>query len=181
MRTFFLLVLLSSSAAAQPAASEPSVVAKTPESPRTVTLTVSPLHAIALPMAELMAEFRPVPRLGIALIGGLGRVEANGITATATEAGAQASYYVFRDFVGMHLGGEVLYLHLGDIEQDMTVTAEGLSVGAFIGWKYVHASGFTFLAQGGASVIAARAESMNSSAEQQKVYPLLNLNLGWSL
>jgi hypothetical protein len=182
-KALLCLFAIPAVSAAQPSAT-PETMPPQPasgESPRFASLTISPIHAIALPMAELMIEFRPTAKIGLAAIGGIGRVESNGISATATEAGAQASYYVFRDFRGMHVGGEVLYLHLGDIEQDMTLSGEGLSVGGFVGWKYIGASGFTFVAQGGVSYVAARAENATSTAEKKRVYPLVNLNLGWSL
>ncbi len=151
-----------------------------PAAPRRASISLSPIHAIALTMAELHLEVRPAPKVGIAVIGGLGRISSGGVTATATEIGGQVTFYPMRDFAGLHVGAEVLYVHLGDVMQDSSVTADGLSVGGLVGWKYVHSSGFTFLAQGGVAVAEVQAKSTTSSAGQKGAIPLLNLNLGWS-
>ena len=152
---------------------------------RNASLTISPVHLI-LPMAELTAEFRPAANVGVAIIGGIGRVTGTTglqtITATATEIGAQFNYYFLRDFTGLHAGVEAIYLHIGDIEQDSTVTAAGLAAGPYLGYKWTSGVGFTLMAQLGVEFVIARAKSSSTMmmAEQKNTIPLLNLNAGWS-
>lgn len=168
----------------QPQPEQPAPVVAAPEPGKRVAITVSPIH-LAMPIAELTVEFRPAAHIGVAVIGGYGRVSsAEGstpmITATAYEAGAQFNYYFLRDFAGLHAGAEVLYLHLGEVEQDLSVTAAGLVAGPYVGWKYMASVGFTFVAQLGVQAGLIRADSATASAEENRVFPLLNLNLGWA-
>jgi hypothetical protein len=149
----------------QPQPEQPAPVVAAPEPGKRVAITVSPIH-LAMPIAELTVEFRPAAHIGVAVIGGYGRVSsAEGstpmITATAYEA-------------------EVLYLHLGEVEQDLSVTAAGLVAGPYVGWKYMASVGFTFVAQLGVQAGLIRADSATASAEENRVFPLLNLNLGWA-
>ncbi len=141
----------------------------------------SPVHLV-LPVVELEAEFNVEPHMGVGVIGAVGRVsdESNTITATAYEIGGQYNYYFMKPFAGLHAGGEVLYLSLGDIEQDSSVTGTGLSLGAYVGYKVLTSFGFTFVAQGGVAYLAVEAESSTSMTSEKRVYPLVNLNVGWS-
>jgi hypothetical protein len=149
--------------------------------PRKVSVTWSPIH-LALPLVELAAELSIAPHIGVGVIAGAGRVSdaTDTITATAVEVGGQFNYYFTRSFSGLHAGGEVMYLHLGDVEQDATVTASGLSLGPYVGYKVLTSIGFTFVAQGGVAFAAYGASSSTQSQSERKVFPLLNLNIGWS-
>jgi hypothetical protein len=157
----------------------PGVIAV--DSEQKISITWSPIHLV-LPVVELEGEYNVAPNMGVGVIFGAGRVsdEANTITATAYEVGGQFNYYFLRPFSGLHGGAEVLYLSAGDIEQDMSVTATGLSVAGYVGYKVMTSFGLTFVAQGGVAYYAVKAESSTAMANDKKVYPLINLNLGWS-
>jgi len=129
---------------------------------------------------EVAGEYNVMPHAGATLILGAGRVSSNGITATAYEVGGQLNYYFLEQFDGLHAGVEVLYLTLGDVEQDNTVTAEGLSIGPYVGYKLQTNLGFAFIAQLGASYLAVRGESSTQMASEERFAVLLNLNIGWS-
>jgi hypothetical protein len=151
------------------------------ESAQKVSITWSPIHLV-LPVVELEGEYNVAPNLGVGLIFGAGRVsdKTNTITATAYEVGGQLNYYFLRPFEGLHGGAEVLYLNAGDVEQDMSITATGLSVAGYAGYKLMTSFGFTFVAQAGVAYYAIQASSSTAMASDKKVYPLINLNLGWS-
>jgi hypothetical protein len=146
-----------------------------------VTISMSPIHLI-FPMLELDAEFKAHPRIGVGLILAGGRVsnEDKTITATGYEVGGQVNYYILKPFAGLHVGVEGLYLSLGDVMQDATATGSGFSIGPYVGYKVQTDLGFAFIAQGGVSYLAVRAESSSAMASDSKVSPLLNLNIGWS-
>ncbi|HEU0029813.1 MAG TPA: hypothetical protein VFQ53_04205 [Kofleriaceae bacterium] len=162
-----------------PAETPPPLTA--PAHVRTFSVTASPLHLV-LPVVELAVEVKPMPKVGVQVIGGAGRVTDRDtmISATATEIGGQLNYYVMRDFSGLHVGAEVLYLHLSDVDIDVTASGAGLAAGPFVGYKVLTGAGFTFVAQLGAEFGLIRAKSSSAMAEDKKVIPLLNLNLGWS-
>lgn len=146
-------------------------------------MTWSPVH-IAIGVVELEGEYNVAPKLGVGVVAGAGRVSdsMNTITATAYEIGGQLNYYFMKPFSGLHGGVEALYLTLGDVAQDSSVTAAGLSVGGYVGYKVLTSFGLTFVAQGGVAYAAVKAESSSSNAmaSEKNVYPLVNLNLGWS-
>jgi hypothetical protein len=146
-----------------------------------VTVSWSPVH-LALPVVELEGEYRVVPHIGVGVIAGVGRVSdsSNMITATAYEIGGQFNYYFMKPFSGLHGGVEALYLTVGDVAQDSSVTADGLSLGGFVGYKLLTSFGFTFVAQGGAAYLAVNAKSSSTMATDKRLYPLINLNIGWS-
>ena len=147
----------------------------------TVTISWSPIHLV-LPVIEVAGEYNVAPNMGVALILGGGRVTSSdgSITATAYEVGGQFNYYFMQPFSGLHVGLEGLYLTVGDVEQDSTVTANGLSVGPYVGYKLQTDIGFAFIAQLGASYLAVAAESSTAMASEEKFSVLLNLNVGWS-
>jgi hypothetical protein len=153
-----------------------------PPHPRRVfSLTFAPFLVIVFPIVELTAEARVHDRVGLALIGGGGRVtdKSAGISASAYEAGGQVRFYVLGDFRhGMQLGGEVIYVHLND--PNISATGEGLGVGPFIGYKVITDVGFTFDTQFGLEHIFVQAESGGSMASRSDIIPVLNLNIGWS-
>ena len=67
-------------------------------------------------------------------------------------------------------------------------TGSGLAVGPLIGYKLVTSVGFTFEAQGGVQFAAVKADakasdgasSAQASDSDSSVFPLLNLNIGWT-
>jgi hypothetical protein len=152
-----------------------------PHPRRVFSLTLSPLHLLIGPIVELTGEARVHDKVGLALIGGVGKYSDNsvGVSASVFEAGGQVRVYVVGDFRhGMQLGGELLYLHLSDTS--IAATGEGVAVGPFLGYKVMADAGFTFDAQVGFEHVSARAQSGTSTAANKDFIPLLNLNIGWS-
>lgn len=175
---------LVGTAAAQPQpAPFPFRSAAPPPPSHSVAVTVSPVHLI-FPIAEVTAELKLVPHMGIGVTLGAGRISNadKSVTGSAYEAGGQFNYYILDAFEGLHVGGEILFLKINDVDQDLTATADGLTMGPYIGFKVDTDIGFTFVGQAGAAFAAYRAEANNSTntASDKKVYPLLNLNVGWS-
>jgi hypothetical protein len=178
------MAILASGRLAMAAEGVPPPSESTPpaeDSSNTVTISMSPIHLI-FPVLEVETEFKAHPRIGVGLILAGGRVsdENDTITATAYEIGAQVNYYFLKPFAGLHAGVEAVYLSLGDVMQDSSVTAEGLSIGPYVGYKVQTSLGFAFIAQGGVQFLAIRAESSSAMASDRKVSVLLNLNVGWS-
>jgi hypothetical protein len=156
--------------------------APVPEEPaRMVSVTWSPAHLV-LPLVELTAEFTPMRHWGLSVIGGYGSVTDNmsKVSGRAIEAGGQINYYPLRDFAGLDLGVEALYLSLDDVNVDSSATAAGLAIGPFVGYKALFPIGLTLVAQLGFEVVAVKGESSTSMAKENGFIPLLNLNAGWS-
>lgn len=158
-----------------------ATTARAEESPQRVSVTFSPVHLV-FPILELAGDVMVAPHMGATLILAGGRIsnEDETVTGSAYEAGAQFNYYFLSAFDGLHAGAELLYLGVADVDQDSTVTAAGLSVGPYVGYKLMTSIGFTFIAQGGVAFAAYKAESSTQMASDKKVYPLVNLNVGWS-
>lgn len=178
-----LVLSLSAAAHAQtPGDTQPPSAPSRPDP--IVAITVSPLH-LALPMAELTAEIRVAPKLGVAVIGGVGRMRSQTTNQTIdlVEGGASVRYYVTGSFrSGLQIGGEALYLHGSTDDMSVDIKARGLGLSPFVGYKWTHSSGFTFDGQIGASYMTARGDAATGqSTEKSKFGPLLNLNVGWSL
>jgi hypothetical protein len=146
-----------------------------PSHPRRVfSLTISPIHLV-LPVVELTGEARIHDKVGLAVIGGAGKIAD--FSLKMFEAGAQVRVYVVGDFRhGMQLGAELLYLQF---DQDVVTTGEVLAIGPFVGYKVIVDAGFTFDAQLGFAHVSERASSGNNS-NSEKYFPLINLNVGWS-
>lgn len=187
---FPILLLIGTAASAahaqapQPTTAESPAPAPFVADEPSVAITISPVHLV-IPMIELSAEIRVMPRLGVGVIAGAGatRIETTNELIKLGEAGVSPRYYVWGTFRrGVQLGAELLYLHaFADDLSGVEITASGLSVGPYVGYKWTHRTGFTFEAQGGVSVLAFRADSQMSSTSERKVAPLLNLQVGWSL
>lgn len=187
MRIFLgaCVALLPSVAAAVPVAPPP------PPPERAIAVTLSPLHLLS-PIVEVTGEYRLQPRLGVAATLGVGSVTAKDSADqehhfSVGEFGGSARYYVTGSFArGLQVGGELMYLlvKLDDSMTTVRATGDGLSLSPFIGYKWTAAGGFTAEAQGGLSVLVAEAHATDgattASNEQSRVYPLINLNLGWS-
>jgi hypothetical protein len=76
----------------------------------------------------------------------------------------------------------VIYLSLGDVDVDNSVTADGFTAGPYVGYKGVFSFGLTLTAQLGVDFVVAHAKSSTTQqmASEKTVLPLLNLNAGWS-
>ncbi len=185
--------LLSLAAASTLLSREADAADQKPE--RQVSVTISPIHLI-FPIVEITAEYAVTRQIGVAAILGYGtisiptqRITAAGISTTtekirAYELGAHFNYYVLGNFDhGMQLGVEALYVGVaGDGPQTTGITASGLALGPYVGYKIITNVGFTFEANGGAQYVTLRGSNANNgdTASQKKVIPLVNLNIGWS-
>lgn len=171
-------------------------VAKADEQTHLLSVTFSPLH-LAQPIVEFTAEFKANDQWGVAGIGGVGSVTSQDDvigeqTFSVWEAGGQLRYYVLGNFDhGMELGAEVMYINVSNdnIEvsgQSYSGTADGVSVGPFVGYKIATDIGFTFDGQLGIQRVGIGAEAQNNqsgesgTATRDEWGPLLNLNVGWS-
>ena len=160
-----------------------------------VSITFSPL-SLFKPMFEAQVEVRIVPGLGIAPIFGIGSVTSEATdssygehTFRAYELGGQLVAYPTRDFSGIQLGVEAMWLKVSTDTfngQQLSATAAGVAVGPFFGYKLLLPVGFTVFAQLGVAAVAltASASDQMGNSEQAKksaFLPLVNLNAGWSL
>ncbi|HXK18558.1 MAG TPA: hypothetical protein VNG33_12185 [Polyangiaceae bacterium] len=159
-----------------------------------VSLTFSPLHLL-LPMFEAQVEVLVVPHLGIAAIGGVGSVSAAASDPTlgnqkfsAYELGAQVVGYPLRDYSGLQLGAEFLWIHVSTetfAGQQVSAEAGGGAVGPLVGYKWLTKIGFTAFVQGGFEYLVVKSNAADdqghtAEAKQSAFIPLLNFNLGWS-
>lgn len=157
-------------------------------------LTVSPLHLI-VPMLELTGELRLGEDFGVAAVLGFGRLSDEVTRADGTlederltiyEGGAQLRYYLLGNFEqGLQIGVEGLYVYVDrDEDETLDASAEGLTVGGFLGYKYTAGGGFTAEAQVGMGylVVDGRGEASGETTREsdEDTVPLLNINLGWS-
>ena len=139
------------------------------------------------------ARKRVQPKLGVALVAGYGTLNQASATVdkvSILELGAQARYYLLGDFEhGLQVGAEVLYIAASASGSSgsttATATGEGVSVGPFVGYKFVSSMGFTFDTQLGAARTGLGAKASASTGEtasrsETSVGPLLNINLGWT-
>jgi hypothetical protein len=159
-----------------------------------LTLTISPFH-LFIPMLVLQAEVRAGDYLGFAVIGGGGRLDAQTsdkkvLHFNAYQAGVQVVAYPFEPFQKMQLGIEALWLHvtvdpvtLG--ARRVTGLGAGLTVGPFIGYKWISEPGFSVFIQGGFKVLVSQAHAKNDLGQSATVHEndlvlLLNMDIGWS-
>jgi hypothetical protein len=171
---------------------EPDVSAAPAEEDRSVYLSISPFHLL-VPFFELTGEVRVHRNLGVSGIVGYGAVRPEGSASKFDiwEVGGQFVGYPVGHFDhGMQLGLEVLYAGVsgGDSSTNnvkVAATASGLAAGPFVGYKLATRVGFTFNVQGGVEYLFVRADASAStgqtaSAQQTRLIPLVNANLGWS-
>lgn len=152
-----------------------------------VAITFSPLHLV-LPMVEVAGEFRLADQISAAAIAGAGSFSGNRLgdpaddnQYTAWEIGGQFRYYLLGDFArGLQLGAEVIYLDVAAEGALGSAEGEGLSAGAFGGYKHTFSFGLTLDGQLGAQAILVRAQNGEARASDEIVSVLLNLNAGWS-
>jgi hypothetical protein len=171
---------------------EPDVAAPPAEEDRSVYLSISPFHLL-VPFFELSGEVRVHRNLGVSGIVGYGVIRPEGSASKFElwEVGGQFVGYPVGHFDhGMQLGLEVLYAGVsgGDSSTNnvkIAATASGLAAGPFVGYKLATRVGFTFNVQGGVEYMFVRADASAStgqtaSAQQTRLIPLVNANLGWS-
>jgi hypothetical protein len=147
--------------------------------PRNVTLTLSPVHLIG-PFGEITGEVRATDTIGVALIGGVGRMPIGGAGAGARfwDLGAQFRYYLSGTFSdgGLLVGAEVLYLRAPK-DADATTIGANLTASALVGWKLATRVGFTIDSQFGVSTLIVK---QRSDGEGRTLQLLGNLGVGWT-
>lgn len=175
--------LVGTAAAQPPPGAFPFRSPPPPPPSHSIAITVSPVHLI-FPILEVTGELKLAPHVGVGVTLGAGRIsnEDKTVTGSAYETGGQFNYYILDAFEGLHVGGEILFLKINEVDQDLTANADGLTMGPYVGYKVDTNAGFTFVAQGGVAFAAYKAEANNATAmtSDKKVFPLLNLNVGWS-
>jgi hypothetical protein len=188
-RPLALLLIMSSIANArelpedpdEPENLPPPVVPEDPSGPpidRSISVTLSPFHAL-IPFFEITGELRITPNISGALIAGIGKIlDGKADKHSAQEIGAQAIYYFKPMFRALHAGIELTYVHSSDTDSATTFTGTSFALGAFIGWKYIHRTGVTLLAQGGLAL--GFVEERSPPETKVTVLPIVNLNAGWS-
>lgn len=170
--TAFGLTLAAPVAAQSP--DDPGV--STDDEPR-ISLTLSPAHLV-LPVAEGAFEYR-LGQFSVVGILGLGSSDS----VAVFEIGGQGRYYVVGDFRhGMNVGGELLLMSGVDNVRGVTVSAGGMQLGAFAGYKYVADFGLTVDINAGLSLYTTRiaTRGANDDRPQTGAGVLLNGNVGWS-
>lgn len=145
-----------------------------------VSITLSPIHLITS-IVEVTGEGRIADKVGAAGIVGAGG--SDGIFAL--ELGASGRYYAVGSFDhGMQVGAEALYVHAAVSSGGASGSGGGVALGPFLGYKIAARFGLTFEVQGGVQYMFVAATATNgvqtASATENKVIPLVNLNLGWS-
>lgn len=172
------------------AAPEGTPTTKEPPEDRFAYISFSPLHLFA-PVVELTGEFRVHRRIGVAVIGGYGSVRPlkNDPRVDVWVVGGQLVTYPVGHFDhGMQLGLEVEYVGASAAVKygasNLTGTAIGISNGAFVGYKLATPIGFTFNLQAGAAYFTVvdvhSTDGSSAKAEENRVIPIVNVNLGWS-
>jgi hypothetical protein len=176
------LVAMTAVAHAQPSDTVPAPPAPEAHEP-SVALTWSPVHLL-VPAVELTAEIRVAPKVGVGVIGGVGgtRIMQTNQLIKIVEAGISPRYYLLGSFRGgLELGFEALYVHaIADDFSGAEIRASGLGLSPYLGYKWMHRSGFTLEAQGGVSYLAFRGKGNSSSTSSSSVGALVNLQVGWS-
>ncbi|MSQ82040.1 MAG: hypothetical protein EXR77_03870 [Myxococcales bacterium] len=157
------------------------------------TVSFNPLLLLD-PIFEVTAEFRVLPMIGVAAIGGGGartRTVNSGFgDATAKDnlfvAGVQASYYLSGNFdEGIHAGFEVMYARSQLVDSAGTPTASAPSTSTTVGaiggyklnWPISRQIGLTGLLQAGYGWVVASSKGTSSDS---KAEPLLNVQFGAS-
>lgn len=160
------------------------------ETTRMLSLSISAPHLIAGPIFEVQVEFDASDKLSIAAMGGWGQTvsepaEDTRVKLDVWNAGGQVRYLADGNFdKNLHLGLEAMYTDVqegpGDDELGIFVHRRGLSVGPFVGGKYITEVGLTAEAQVGLAYEGLVGETSGGSEQGGRFVPIANLNIGWS-
>jgi hypothetical protein len=160
------------------------------ETTRMLSLSISGPHLIAGPIFELQLEFDASEKLSIAALGGWGQTVSEPADGTRVKldvwnAGGQVRYLADGNFdKNLHLGIEAMYTDVqegpGDDELGILIHRRGVSVGPFVGGKYITEVGLTAEAQVGLAYEGMVAESNSGSEPPARFVPIANVNIGWS-
>jgi hypothetical protein len=160
------------------------------ETTNMLSLSISAPHLIAGPIFEVQLEFDASDKLSLAALGGWGQTVSEPDADTRVKldvwnAGGQVRYLADGNFdKNLHLGVEAMYTGVqegpGDDQLGVFVHRRGLSVGPFVGGKYIAEVGLTVEAQVGIAYEGLVGEVSNSSGETGGFAPIANVNIGWS-
>ncbi|MGM0554865.1 MAG: hypothetical protein ACQEVA_00615 [Myxococcota bacterium] len=160
------------------------------ETTRMLSLSISGPHLIVGPIFELQLEFDASDKLSIAALGGWGQTVSEPEDGTRVKldvwnAGGQVRYLADGNFdKNLHLGLEAMYTDVqqgpGDDELGILIHRRGVSVGPFVGGKYVTEVGLTAEAQVGLAYEGMIAESNAGTEPSARFVPIANVNIGWS-
>lgn len=159
------------------------------ETTRMLSLSISAPHLIVGPVFELQVEFDASDKLSLAALGGWGQTvtetDDTRVKLDVWNAGGQVRYFPKGNFdKNLHLGLEAMYTDVqegpGDDELGLFVHRRGISVGPFVGGKYITDVGLTAEAQIGIAYEGMVPETQSSSGEGGRIVPIANLNIGWS-
>jgi hypothetical protein len=150
---------VAAAVAAEPGSVAPAAPLSTRKRHRN-SLTLSPFHFF-LPALQVMDETRIANKFGVAGIIGLGSLNGNMLF----QYGLQLRGYPVGSFDhGMSVGIEAL-------NSDWSKSADELSLGTFLGYKFSAGVGFTVDVQLGVELHA---------TARVRFAPLMNVGLGWS-
>ncbi len=160
------------------------------ETTRMLSISLSGPHLIAGPIYELQLEIAASDEVSIAALGGWGQTVSEPTPGTRVKldvwnAGGQVRYLAEGNFdKNLHLGLEAMYTDVqqgpGDDELGIFVHRRGLSVGPFVGGKYITEVGLTAEAQVGLAYEGLVSETESGSESPGRFVPIANLNVGWS-
>ncbi len=140
----------------------------------TVSLSTNPLVDL-IGLADVQVETRVADHVGVAAIAGAGKVAWDS-GAPSYELGARGSYYLTRAFSGWNVGAEALHarsLHT----YEMGDTPSFSMAGAFGGYKWLLASGFTGDLRVG---VAVAHTNLGTTKPENDVLPLVSGSLGYT-
>ncbi len=144
----------------------------------TVTVTTNPV-LVAIGTPDVTVEARVDDHIGIApTVGYCIACRAN--TGRSQLAGGSFNYYVFRQFAGLHVGVESFYLHREDNSMPAPSWDTWWVVGGYVGYKWIHSSGFTASIQGGVGFVDAQSSDPEPYYNFKSAAPLLHTQLGYS-
>lgn len=199
VRSLALVALLATAAHAQDEAGAPAASAM----PRCTSITLEPLSA-TIRTLSIAVERRIASQVGVAGLVGAGlttrvsigdRVHRYSVGPSFDElqdvrfgrlhVGAQASWYA-REFDGMHVSGEVVYVRHGWAEPQRQAI-DSLSTSAYAGYKWIHRSGLTLAIQAGLGLVVTSGEDemedgsiLDREGTLGPVHLAANGNVGWT-
>jgi hypothetical protein len=187
-----LFALESTAAMGEDSGALSSTPSSTPSSaplPRKITLTLSPLWAVAA-LPDIWVEYRPAIRWGFVANTMSGEFNVDRFKGGSSDdgrffvGGAQVRRYWGPG--GSHLAGEVSYWRIdADAASSGGLTGrfQQWRTGALIGYKMVSRFGMTLDLQGGAYVAVLQSDKGVESGfgDPPRAGPILRANIGWSV
>jgi len=158
---------------------------------KTIAITNSPFH-LFLPFFELTAEMAIDEKISAAAILGYGgpsfeNSSGESITVPIIELGGQFRYYLIGSFdKGWLIGLEALYIGAFPPENEgVTASANGLSIGPFVGYKKTASFGLVFDINLGYAKLLLQAKAKDQFGNEIETsiednLPILNINFGWA-